>query len=281
MPWKRMQFEAGHSLEEGADAALPLLFVAGFCADGCNHGSMIYTPLLVLDGGGDLFAVGLQATVFLALAVALRFWLGPLADRRGTKPLMALGLAAAYAVADSASGAVRHVRCGACRPLRAGGGHGGVLPLRPFGRQRGGRPAKFGTDARSLSTGFLGGSHGIGGCSVPARAVDRLCGDIHCDGHRRCLGASLRSGGPGAGAVAKGYGTRRGGRRPKESRLAFAVAPDPSCSSATGRECARRDLRGRLQATGSSRTSQRPLWKRRHRRLTPVCLWRWWEWGVW
>ena len=98
------------------DAALPLLFVAGFCAYGCNHGSMIYTPLLVLDGGGDLFAVGLQATVFLALAVALRFWLGPLADRRGTKPLMALGLAA-YAVTTPLLGlcgtfaAVLVVRC--------------------------------------------------------------------------------------------------------------------------------------------------------------------------
>lgn len=98
------------------DAALPLLFVAGFCAYGCNHGSMIYTPLLVLDGGGDLFAVGLQATVFLALAVALRFWLGPLADRRGTKPLMALGLAA-YAVTTPLLGlcgtfaAVLVIRC--------------------------------------------------------------------------------------------------------------------------------------------------------------------------
>ena len=116
------------------DAALPLLFVAGFCAYGCNHGSMIYTPLLVLDGGGDLFAVGLQATVFLALAVALRFWLGPLADRRGTKPLMALGLAA-YAVTTPLLGlcgtfaAVLVVRCVQAVGMAAGLSSGGKKPV--------------------------------------------------------------------------------------------------------------------------------------------------------
>ncbi len=79
-------------------ATLALLFAAGFCAYGCNHGSMIYVPLAVVSFGGDLFQAGLQATVFLAVAVALRFWFGPLADRRGPKPLMLAGMAA-YTVA--------------------------------------------------------------------------------------------------------------------------------------------------------------------------------------
>ncbi|MCI8304975.1 MAG: MFS transporter, partial [Enterorhabdus sp.] len=73
---------------------LALLFAAGFCAYGCNHACMIYVPLCVVALGGDLFQAGLQATVFLALAVVLRFVVGPWADRRGAKGPMLLGLAA-------------------------------------------------------------------------------------------------------------------------------------------------------------------------------------------
>lgn len=71
-----------------------MLFAAGFCAYGCNHACMIYVPLYVVALGGDLFQAGLQATVFLALAVVLRFVVGPWADRRGAKGPMLLGLAA-------------------------------------------------------------------------------------------------------------------------------------------------------------------------------------------
>lgn len=73
---------------------LVLLFAAGFCAYGCNHACMIYVPLYVVALGGDLLQAGLQATVFLALAVALRFAIGPWADRKGAKGPMLLGLAA-------------------------------------------------------------------------------------------------------------------------------------------------------------------------------------------
>lgn len=71
-----------------------MLFAAGFCAYGCNHACMIYVPLYVVALGGDLLQAGLQATVFLALAVALRFAIGPWADRKGAKGPMLLGLAA-------------------------------------------------------------------------------------------------------------------------------------------------------------------------------------------
>lgn len=95
---------------------LALLFAAGFCAYGCNHVCMIYVPLCVVALGGDLFQAGLQATVFLALAVVLRFVVGPWADRRGAKGPMLLGLAA-YVVGAPLLGlchdfaAVLAVRC--------------------------------------------------------------------------------------------------------------------------------------------------------------------------
>ena len=95
---------------------LALLFAAGFCAYGCNHACMIYVPLYVVALGGDLLQAGLQATVFLALAVALRFVVGPWADRRGAKRPMLLGLAA-YVVGAPLLGlchdfaAVLAVRC--------------------------------------------------------------------------------------------------------------------------------------------------------------------------
>ncbi len=82
-------------MEKGSGrGTLVLLFAAGFCAYGCNHACMIYVPLYVVALGGDLLQAGLQATVFLALAVALRFAIGPWADRKGAKGPMLLGLAA-------------------------------------------------------------------------------------------------------------------------------------------------------------------------------------------
>lgn len=82
-------------MEKGSGrGTLVLLFAAGFCAYGCNHACMIYVPLYVVALGGDLLQAGLQATVFLGLAVALRFVVGPWADRRGAKRPMLLGLAA-------------------------------------------------------------------------------------------------------------------------------------------------------------------------------------------
>lgn len=97
-------------------ATLPLLFAAGFCAYSCNHGCMIYVPLALVNSGSSLFEAGLQATVFLALAVALRFWLGPLSDKRGTKLFMVLGMGV-YAITTpllgvcQGFGAMLAVRC--------------------------------------------------------------------------------------------------------------------------------------------------------------------------
>ena len=82
-------------MEKGSGReALVLLCAAGFCAYGCNRSCMIYVPLYVVALGGDLLQAGLQATVFLALAVALRFAIGPWADQKGAKGPMLLGLAA-------------------------------------------------------------------------------------------------------------------------------------------------------------------------------------------
>lgn len=74
--------------------ALAPLFVAGFLAYGYNNIFMTLTPTYAVALGGSLAEAGLQNSVYLAAAVVLRFAFGPLADRWGTKPVMALGLAA-------------------------------------------------------------------------------------------------------------------------------------------------------------------------------------------
>lgn len=70
------------------------LFVAGFLAYGYNNIFMTLTPTYAVALGGSLVEAGLQNSVYLAVAVVLRFAFGPLADRWGTKPVMAVGLAA-------------------------------------------------------------------------------------------------------------------------------------------------------------------------------------------
>lgn len=74
------------------------VFLAGFIAYAYNNVFMMLTPSFAQEVGADLIQAGLQGTVFSAVAVALRFVLGPLADRMGAKPVMALGIAA-FAVA--------------------------------------------------------------------------------------------------------------------------------------------------------------------------------------
>lgn len=73
--------------------ALAPLFAAGFLAYGYNNIFMTLTPTFVTSLGGSLAEAGLQNSVYLAVAVVLRFAFGPLADRWGTKPVMAAGLA--------------------------------------------------------------------------------------------------------------------------------------------------------------------------------------------
>ncbi len=69
------------------------LCLAGFVAYAYNNAYMTLAPTFAQDIGANLMQAGLQGTVFLVAAVVLRFALGPLADRIGTKPVMALGLA--------------------------------------------------------------------------------------------------------------------------------------------------------------------------------------------
>lgn len=69
------------------------LCLAGFVAYAYNNAYMTLAPTFAQDIGASLAQAGLQGTVFLVAAVILRFALGPLADRIGTKPVMALGLA--------------------------------------------------------------------------------------------------------------------------------------------------------------------------------------------
>lgn len=70
------------------------LFVAAFLAYGYNNIFMTLTPSFVMATGGTLAEAGLQNSVYLVAAVLLRFAFGPIADRWGTKPVMAVGLAA-------------------------------------------------------------------------------------------------------------------------------------------------------------------------------------------
>lgn len=73
---------------------IALLFAAAFLAYGYNNIFMTLAPSFVVDIGGSLAEAGLQNSVYLAVAVLLRFFLGPAADRWGTKPVMLAGLAA-------------------------------------------------------------------------------------------------------------------------------------------------------------------------------------------
>lgn len=73
---------------------MPLLFASAFAMYAYNNVFMTVVPLFVVDGGGTVAQAGLQAAVFLVVAVALRFFFGPLADVRGNKLVMVVGAAA-------------------------------------------------------------------------------------------------------------------------------------------------------------------------------------------
>lgn len=70
------------------------LFAASFLAYGYNNIFMVLTPLYTREIGASVFEAGVQGAVFLVVAIALRFYFGPLADRRGQKLIMAVGVAA-------------------------------------------------------------------------------------------------------------------------------------------------------------------------------------------
>lgn len=84
-----------HGTDDGQTArTLAPLFVAAFFAFAYNNVFMTLLPTFAVDRGATLAEGGLVNSVYLALAVGLRFFVGPLADRVGTKPLMVGGLGA-------------------------------------------------------------------------------------------------------------------------------------------------------------------------------------------
>lgn len=74
--------------------SIGLLFLTAFIAYGYNNAFMTISPLVAYELGGTMVEAGLQGTVFLACAIVLRFFFGPLADRIGVKFVMILGLGA-------------------------------------------------------------------------------------------------------------------------------------------------------------------------------------------
>lgn len=74
-------------------ASLVGLSLAGFFMYGCNNVLMTLLPAYALSIGSSMVEAGLQGTVFLIVAVVMRFYFGPLADRRGTRFVMAVGAA--------------------------------------------------------------------------------------------------------------------------------------------------------------------------------------------
>lgn len=74
--------------------SVALLFFAGFVAYAYNNAFMALSPLYVVELGGTMVDAGLQGSVFMVTAIALRLLFGPLADRHGAKPVMVFGLSA-------------------------------------------------------------------------------------------------------------------------------------------------------------------------------------------
>ncbi len=70
-----------------------ILLISAFFIYTYNNIFMVVTPVLLVRMGGTDMIVGLQSTLFLAAAVILRFFFGPLADVRGRRFVMLLGSA--------------------------------------------------------------------------------------------------------------------------------------------------------------------------------------------
>ncbi|MEG0418666.1 MFS transporter [Gordonibacter sp.] len=75
------------------------LSLAGFFMYGCNNILMTLLPSYALSLGATMMEAGLQSTVFLVAAIVMRFYFGPLADRRGARFVMVAG-AASFALSS-------------------------------------------------------------------------------------------------------------------------------------------------------------------------------------
>lgn len=78
---------------EASLAALSPLLISAFLVFGFNNAATSALPEFMLKLGGGTLLAGLQNSLFVLAAVALRFVLGPLADRFGSKPLLIAGAA--------------------------------------------------------------------------------------------------------------------------------------------------------------------------------------------
>ncbi len=70
---------------------LTLIFFAAFFVFINFYTSMTVIPLYVITLGGDEFFSGLQGTAFFISGLILRFYFGPMADRRGRKIPLLIG----------------------------------------------------------------------------------------------------------------------------------------------------------------------------------------------
>ena len=68
-----------------------LVLVTTFFMFGFNNANTSVMPEYFLHIGGDPLIAGAQNSLCVLVAVGLRFGFGPLADRIGSKPLMAIG----------------------------------------------------------------------------------------------------------------------------------------------------------------------------------------------
>lgn len=68
------------------------LFISAFLVFSYNNIFMTITPVYLIELGGDAFLVGLQSSLFLISAIVFRFFFGPLADLKGTKITMLIGV---------------------------------------------------------------------------------------------------------------------------------------------------------------------------------------------
>ncbi len=68
-----------------------IVLVPTFLLFGFNNANTSMMPEYILHIGGNTFIAGMQNSLYVLVAVALRFGLGPLADHIGSKPLMAIG----------------------------------------------------------------------------------------------------------------------------------------------------------------------------------------------
>ena len=95
------------------------LFVAAFLAFSYNNIFMTVTPLFALSCSLSIIEAGAQTTIFLAVAVILRFAFGPVADRLGTKPVMLIGMMAFVAGAVVFVGACDYTNIIVARCIQA------------------------------------------------------------------------------------------------------------------------------------------------------------------